>query len=312
MTTRSAQPSEAAPKLDPSGLGHLLVVYVVWSSTYLAIRLAVREGAGFPPFTLGLLRALPAGLILLLWGRLRRQRVRLSWHEAGLLALSGALLWLGGNGLVTFAEQRADSGLAALIVAASPIWVAILEAFWDRQWPSLQLAAALLVGFSGIGLLSLPHLRTGVQADTVSMIALVAAALLWALGSVIQARKPVDLSAWVSAGYQMLFASFGFALIAALSQEPLPTPTGQAWMAYVYLVLVGSVLAFTSYVTALRKLPTRIVMTYAYVNPVLALLLGRMVLSEEITGWTVAGSLLVLLGVAGVFRERRVKAGSPA
>lgn len=295
-------------QLDRGGLAHLLVVYVVWSSTYLAIRLAVREGAGFPPFTLGLLRALPAGLILLLWGRLRGQRLRITRGEMGLLALSGMLLWLGGNGLVTFAEQRADSGLAALIVAASPIWVAILEALWDRQWPSLTLSAALLLGFSGIGLLALPELRSGAQADSVAMIALIVATLLWSLGSLIQARNPVDLSARVSAGYQMLFGALGFALIAALAQEAAPNPTREAWFAYGYLVLIGSVLAFTSYVSALRRLPTRIVMTYAYVNPVLAVLLGWAVLGEEITLWTIAGSLLVLAGVAGVFRERRIQA----
>jgi len=298
--------------LDPAGLGHLLVVYIVWSSTYLAIRLAVREGAGFPPFTLGYLRALPAGLILLAWGWLRHQRLRISWREAGLLAFSGTLLWLGGNGLVTFAEQRAESGLAALVVAATPIWTAIIDAVLDREWPSWQLTAALLVGFSGIGVLTLPQISGGVEADVIAMAALVAATILWAIGSVTQARLPVDLSARVSAGYQMVFGAAGFMLVAALMAEPTPAPTNEAWLAYAYLVLVGSVLAFTSYVTALRVLPTRIVMTYAYINPVLAVLLGWMVLGEKITIWTMGGSLLVLVGVAGVFRERRLKQAPPA
>lgn len=308
--------SKANPRndkvLDPAGLGHLLVVYIVWSSTYLAIRLAVREGAGFPPFTLGYLRALPAGLILLAWGWLRHQRVRISWREAGLLAFSGTLLWLGGNGLVTFAEQRAESGLAALVVAATPIWTAIIDAILDREWPSGQLAAALLVGFGGIGVLTLPQISSGVEADVIAMAALIGATILWAIGSVAQARLPVNLSARVSAGYQMLFGAAGFVLVAALLGEPAPAPTSEAWWAYIYLVLIGSVLAFTSYVTALRVLPTRIVMTYAYVNPVLAVALGWLVLGEQITGWTVAGSLLVLLGVAGVFRERRMHQRPPA
>ena len=298
--------------LDPAGLGHLLVVYIVWSSTYLAIRLAVREGAGFPPFTLGYLRALPAGLILLAWAWLRHQRLRISWREAGLLAFSGTLLWLGGNGLVTFAEQRAESGLAALVVAATPIWTAIIDAILDREWPSWQLTAALLVGFSGIGVLTLPQISSGMEADVIAMAALIAATILWAIGSVAQARLPVDLSARVSAGYQMVFGAAGFILVAALMAEPAPAPTNEAWLAYAYLVLVGSVLAFTSYVTALRVLPTRIVMTYAYINPVLAVLLGWMVLGEKITIWTMGGSLLVLVGVAGVFRERRLKQAPPA
>jgi drug/metabolite transporter (DMT)-like permease len=309
MSTRGKDTNKA---LDPAGLGHLLVVYIVWSSTYLAIRLAVREGAGFPPFTLGYLRALPAGLILLAWGWLRHQRLRISWREAGLLAFSGTLLWLGGNGLVTFAEQRAESGLAALMVAATPIWTAIIDAILDREWPSWQLTAALLVGFGGIGVLTLPQISGGVEADMIAMAALIAASILWAIGSVGQARLPVDLSARVSAGYQMVFGAAGFMLVAALMAEPAPSPTNEAWLAYTYLVLVGSVLAFTSYVTALRVLPTRIVMTYAYINPVLAVLLGWMVLGETITLWTVGGSLLVLVGVAGVFRGRRLKQAPPA
>ena len=309
MSTRKAASNKP---LDPAALGHLLVVYIVWSSTYLAIRLAVREGAGFPPFTLGYLRALPAGLILLAWGWLRHQRVRVSWREMGLLAFSGTMLWLGGNGLVTFAEQRAESGLAALVVAATPIWTAIFDAILDREWPSWQLTAALIIGFGGICLLTLPEISGGVEADVVAMAALVAASILWAIGSVAQARLPVDLSARVSAGYQMLFGAAGFVVVAALMGEPAPAPSTEAWWAYAYLVLIGSVLAFTSYVTALRRLPTRIVMTYAYVNPVLAVLLGWAVLGEQITAWTIGGSLLVLLGVAGVFRERRLKQPPPA
>lgn len=291
-------------KLDPLGLAHLAVVYLVWSSTYLAIRLAVREGAGFPPFTLGFMRALPAGILLLTWSRLQKRSIGLTGRELLILAASGTLLWVGGNGLVTFAEQRADSSLAALLVAATPIWVAIIEALIDRKLPSVQLFLALLIGFSGIGVLTAPGLMTGIQADMTAMLALIAASITWASGSVLQARNQVRATPRVSAGYQMLFGSVGFYLIARLMSEPAPTPTQEAWGAWLYLVLVGSVFAFTSYVTALRLLPTRIVMTYAYVNPVLAVLLGRLWLGEEITAWTIAGSALVLLGVAGVFRER--------
>jgi drug/metabolite transporter (DMT)-like permease len=294
--------------LDPRGLLHLAVVYLVWSSTYLAIRLAVREGAGFPPFTLGFMRALPAGILLLTWGFLQKGSIRLNRRELLILAGSGMLLWLGGNGLVTFAEQRADSGLAALMVAGTPIWVAIIEALIDRKLPSLQIFIALLIGFGGIGVLTAPSLMTGIRADVVAIVALLGAEICWGLGSVLQARKSVRSNPRVSAGYQMLFGAIGFFLVARLLNEPVPTPTPEAWGAWLYLVLVGSVIAFTSYVTVLRLLPTRIVMTYAYVNPVLAVVLGWLWLGEEITGWTLAGSALVLLGVAGVFRERNTKA----
>ncbi len=279
------------------------MVYVVWSSTYLAIRIAVREGAGFPPFMLGLTRSALAAAVLFAWSRLRGERLRLSRPELLTLAASGLLLWVGGNGLVTFAETRAASGLAALMVAASPIWAAIIEAVLDRKWPSLQLAVSLLIGFSGIAVLTAPEIMTGVQADTIAILALIGAAITWASGSVLQARRPVSVSPRTSSAYQMAFGSVGFAALVLLFREPLPTPTPEAWIAWVYLALLGSIFAFTAYVTALRLLPTRVVMTYAYVNPVLALMLGSF-LNEQITAWTIAGSLFVLLGVAGVFRER--------
>lgn len=293
-------------RLDPAGLANLFVVYLVWSSTYLAIRIAVREGAGFPPFMMGLMRAALGGSILLAWSWLQRQRIKLSRREALVLAVSGLLLWVGGNGLVTFAEQRTESGLAALLVAASPIWAAVIEAVLDRKLPSRLLFGSLLLGFGGMALLTLPSLTSGIHADSIAILALIAAPVTWALGSVFQARNKVDLPPRVSSAYQMLFGAVGFALIVLLRGEPTPTPNNEAWLAWLYLVIFGT-LAFTSYVTALKLLPTRIVMTYAYVNPVLAIVLGYFVLAEQITVYTIAGSLLVLLGVAGVFRERLAK-----
>src|SRR5687768_10949982 len=114
------------------GLAYLLVVYLVWGSTYLAIRVAVREGSGFPPFTMSALRVLVAGLALLAFCRLRDLRVRLTREELWVLAVSGLALWFGGNGLVAWAEQRADSGYAAILVGTTPIFVALIESRLDR------------------------------------------------------------------------------------------------------------------------------------------------------------------------------------
>lgn len=300
METKKAIQSSA---LDPVGLANLFVVYLVWSSTYLAIRIAVREGGGFPPFTMAFMRASLGGVILLLFSYLARQRLKLTRHELFVVAASGILLWVGGNGLVTFAEQRAESGLAALLVSASPIWAAVIEAAIDRKLPSGQMVVALLIGFGGIALLTAPALMTGVRADVIAVLALMTAPITWATGSVLQARGRLDLSPRVSSAYQMLFASLAFLVPIVLLKEPLPAPAQDAWLAWLYLVIFGT-LAFISYVTALRRLPTRIVMTYAYVNPVLAVVLGYFVLGEDITIWTIAGSALVLLGVAGIFRER--------
>src|SRR5512143_3183458 len=182
------------------GLAHLFVVYVVWSSTYLAIRLAVRPGAGFPPFTLGALRCLCAAPLLLGWAALRGVRVRPTRAELATLALSGTLLWMLGNGLVVFAEQRAESAVAALIVSSTPIWVALLESAADRRWPGPGLSLALLVGFSGAALLSFPALRDGVSADATSIAVLLVGALSWGGGSLYQRRRQLGLDPVVSSG----------------------------------------------------------------------------------------------------------------
>ncbi len=290
----------------------LLVVYVVWGSTYLAIRVAVGEGGGFPPFIMGAMRVLLAGVLLLLWAGLTWSRLRPTKEELLVLAVSGILLWTGGNGLVMWAEQRADSAYAALLVGSTPIWVAVMMAFLDRRPPSWLLAGSLLIGFAGLVLLTAPVLATGTRADTLAVIALLAAPVSWGIGSLIQNRRPVGMSVIASSAYQHLFGGAGFLVLVLIFNEPLPNPTPAAWWAWGYLVVFGSLLAFTSFVRALRSLPTNIVMTYAYVNPVIAMILGRLILNEAITAWTVGGAALILLGVAGVFRDRYVNGTATA
>jgi drug/metabolite transporter (DMT)-like permease len=300
------------PSLNRSGLAHLAVVYVVWGSTYLAIRVAVREGAGFPPFSMAALRVLVAAALLLGWGALARHRLRPTRAELAVLAATGVMLWTTANGLVTWAEQRADSGLAALLVATMPLWAAACEYHLERRPPTWRLVASLLTGFAGVGLLTAPILRAGVHADVQAVLALLAAPASWAIGSVwIQRRRP-DLSPQVASGYQQLCGGVGFVLLALLTGEPRPQPTGEAWLAWGYLVVFGSVVAFTSFVNVLRLLPVDVGMTYAYANPVVAVFLGWLILREPITWWTLAGTVLVVAGVVGVFRDRRTSRRAPA
>jgi drug/metabolite transporter (DMT)-like permease len=157
----------------------------------------------------------------------------------------------------------------------------------------------------GTGLIAYPGLRSGVRADVVSVIVLLLGSLSWGLGSLLQRRHPVDLDAIASAAYQQLFGGLGVLSLSFIVGEPLPTPTPMAWLGFAFLLVFGSLFAFTSYLTALRLLPTRVVFTYAYVNPVLAALLGWLFLDERISGWTLGGAALVLLGVAGTFRLKR-------
>jgi drug/metabolite transporter (DMT)-like permease len=286
------------------GLAFLLVVYVVWGSTYLGIRVAVRDGSGFPPFTMGATRAFVAGGVLLLVTALLRQRIRPTRTELWVLFVSGVLLWAGGNGLVAWAEQRADSGYAAVVVGSTPIWVAAIEAVLDRRRPSTMLIAALLLGLIGVAFLSVPALEQGSRIDAPTVVALFTASATWALGSVLQRRRRVTLGPWVSAAYQMLFGGVGYLPLIVLNHEPIPHPTPDAWLAWAYLVVFGSLVGFSSYVQVLHRLPTRLAMTYSYVNPVIAVLLGTVLLSEPLSAWTLAGVTLVLLGVAGVYRAR--------
>lgn len=303
-------PAEQTKQVTAKGLAYLVTVYLIWGSTYLAIRYAVREGAGIAPFALGAIRTLVAGIILLGWGMIRGMRVRLSRSEVVTLALAGLLMWPGANGLVNWAEQRADSSYAALLVGALPIWTAVIDAVWRRQWPSLRLFVFLAIGFAGIGLLTVPKLLVAEGADLVTILMLVAAPITWAVGTLLQVHRPVGTSPLVSSAYLHLFGGVGFALLFVVMREPWPTPTADAWIALVYLITAGSIIAFTAYVQVLHLLPTQIAMTYAYVNPAVAVILGWMMLQEGISPIVLGGMGLILLGVWGVFRERFSRAPS--
>ena len=290
--------------LPIKGLLNLVVVYLVWGSTYLFIRVAVREGSGFPPFAMVASRILCATAILFPLAWLLKHRLAVSRSELRLLAVSGLLLWLGGNGLVTWAERHADSGYAALILGTTPIWAVILEAILDRKAPSPLLILSMLVGFTGLGVLVWPVLQKGVVADLSSTIALLIAAILWPGGSLMLQRSPPKSTAVVVGAYQQFFGGLGLVVVMLLAAEPWPQPNPSAWIGWVYLVIAGSVISFTSYVIAVRTLPITVVTTYAYVNPVIAVLLGRVVLDEPITSSTLLGMILILAGVASVFRHR--------
>jgi drug/metabolite transporter (DMT)-like permease len=303
--TRAAAGGDPLP-VTPQGLLNLFTVYLIWGSTYLAIRLAVRPGAGIQPFTLGFGRMLVAGLILLGWGRLQGKSPIPTRRELGVLAGSGLLLWTGANGMVSWAEQRIDSSFAAVLIATIPLWTVAIEALLDRELPSRGTWVALLLGFSGAFVLSFPRISTSASGDALSLFALMLAPLAWSLGSLLQRRNPTRMPARVSAGIQLLFAALGFGVLMLLVGEHSPQPTLEAGLAWLYLVIFGSVIGFTSYVRVLQLLPTSLAMTYAYVNPVIAVLLGVGLLGETLTLASLVGAALVLMGVLGVFRTRAV------
>jgi len=299
-------------QLSKKGLIHLFIVYTVWSSTYLAIRIAVDPANGFPPFLMGASRVLVAAVILLAIARWQGKGIRLSFDDAVSLAVSGTLLWVVGNGLVLWAELHADSGFSCLMVSSAPIWATILELFIYKRSPTLLLVGALILGFMGVLVLSFPSMAKGTSADVFAVLALILSAVGWSMGSVFQSRHPVKLSPQVTSGYQHLFAGVGFLVVSLCFGETVPHPTVQAWAAWGYLVIFGSVIAFTSYIFALKLLPISIAMTYAYVNPVLALFLGWWLLGESITVWTILGAGLVIVSVIGIFRAKQQPTMTPS
>lgn len=291
-------------RLPIAGLLHLFVTWVVWGSTYLAIRIAVREGAGWGPFWMGSSRVVVAGAALLLIAGMLRRRIRPTGPELLVVVVSGVLMWVGGNGGVNWAEQRIDSGLAALIVGTMPMWVALAEAVLERRAPSFFLMGAIVTGFAGLVVLTLPLLRQGVDGDLPGILVIIGATFAWGGGTLLLSRRPVGLDPLAMGGWQQLAGAIGFAVLALTLSEPAPAPTAAAWGAWGYLVVFGSILAFTSYLAAIKLLPTSIVMTYTYVNPVIAVFLGWIVLSEPVTITMMAGMVLILAGVWGVFRDR--------
>lgn len=315
--------STGAPSTAPHGPGLLAVwsalmtVHLVWGSTYLAIRVVVES---MPPLLAMGVRFLAAGLLLagFLLVRRGRRALRVSRRQLAGAGLVGLLLLLGGNGGVAVAEQTVPSGIAALLVAATPLWLVLLRtAARDRPRPVSLLGT--FVGFLGIAVLVQPGASLGENVETWGLVTVVAAAGSWALGSFLSPRLPMPGDAFVATTWQMLVG--GGVMVAAgaavgeLGGLDLAGVTGAAWAWLGYLVVVGSLVAFSAYVWLLHHAPISLTATYAYVNPVVAVLLGALILDEPVTAAVVAGGAVVVLGVAlvvSVERPRRTPAPPPA
>ncbi len=279
------------------------LVYVVWGSTYLAIRYVV---AGLPPLETAAVRFLVAALLLGGWVLVRRgagpfRAPARQWAAAGLV---GLLLLLGGNGLVMLAEDaHLPSGLTALLVAAVPLWVVVLRwASHDRPAPRTLLGVG--IGFAGLGLLLLPGARPAGVAWSAAGLVVVASAL-WALGSFLGGRLAQPRDGVVTTFAQMLGGAAGLAVAGALHDERFPRHgvPASAWWAFWYLVVFGSVVAFTAYSWLLHHVPLSTVATYAYVNPVVAVALGALVAGEQLSVTSVVGGLVTVVAVFVVVSE---------
>ena len=310
QSTQAVRENKKAVSVRRAGLAAwicLLIVYVVWGSTYLAIRVGVET---MPPLLMAAARSLVAGLIMFPLGLRRRRSAPLErrwpsgvqWRAC---ATAGVLL-LVGQGVVGVAERTIPSGLAALLVATVPLWLLGLDAGLNRARLGWAQLAGLLVGLAGVALLSTLGGGAG-QISVTGVLIVLGAAGMWALGTMTARRGTFPSSPVLATGMELLAGGVVLLVLASATGEfgslRLGHVSAGSWLALGYLIVIGSIVAFSAYGIAVRSLPTPTVATYAYVNPVIAVLLGALILGERLTPAMIGGGVLVVGAVVLVVRR---------
>jgi len=275
----------------------LFALYVIWGSTYLAIRFAL---ASYPPFLLAGVRFLGAGTLLYGFLRMRGMAAPTArqWRNA---AFTGVLLLGFGNGLVCFAEERVSSGIAAVAVASMPLFAALFAGMYG-QWATRRETVGLLIGFAGVVVL---NLGSGLSGSRLGALALLTAAMCWAFGSVWSRRQDMP-SGPMNTAAQMLCASVALLAVGFGGGERLPAhPALHATLALLYLAVFGSIIAFSAYLYVLRHARPALATSYAYVNPPVAVLFGVLLAGEHVGPFDLAGMAVILLGVGVITLAKR-------
>ena len=285
------------------------MVYVLWGSTYLAMRIVVQQ---MGPALMGGTRFLISGAIMLAACAALKQKIAITRKDLLPLAATGILLLVMGNIGVAWAEVTVPSGLAALVVAIIPIYVAIIEA-WALKSDRLQPRGILGLAFGSAGVVILlwPRLFTVLgRKELGGMLILLLASLAWSIGSIVSRRSKLSIGPAAATAYHMLIAgAVNMTIAIALGDLSRADWTSSSIWAIAYLVTGGSLIGFTAYVWLLDNVPTAKVSTYAYVNPVVAVLLGALILHEKIDGYIVAGAAVIIVGVVLVTTSK-IKAGA--
>ena len=281
-------------------LAAFIAVYIVWGSTYLAIRYAVQT---IPPFFMVGARFIVSGVMLYAWGRWRGspRPTSAQWRDA---TITGILMLCCGNGAVSWAEQRVPSGLAALLVAVVPLWIVLVD--WLRPHgtrPRLLVATGVVVGLIGLVVLIGPDSLAGHGSiDTAGALVLIVGSLAWAAGSVFTRYGALPDSAVMSTGLQMIGGSIALLIVGAARGEVSSLHLAQispaSWIGWVYLVTFGSLVGFTAYIYLLQTVSPAKASTYAYVNPLVAVLLGWAIAGESVTLRSLEAAAIILAGVA--------------
>jgi len=290
----------------------LLAVYIVWGSTYLAIRFTVET---IPPFLSAGIRFLVSGAVLMIWRRAVGDVMptRRQWRST---AIVGILLLLGGNGLVSFAELRIASGIAALIIGTVPLWLVLIEAVRPGGVRPTSLAIlGLMIGFGGIYLLVGPEdlSSASLQFDAFGIGTVMLASFLWSLGSIYSRGADLPSSSLMATGAEMLTG--GLALIAFSGSVgewrgfDFTTVSTSSWIGLFYLITFGSMVGFVSYIWLLKNAPVSLVATYAYVNPLVAVFLGAWLADETLNARILVAALVIIGSVLLINQTKRKPKG---
>lgn len=279
-------------------------IYVIWGTTYLGIRIAVET---MPPFTMAGARFLFSGALLFLVLRLRGEPLprRLHWRSALII---GALLLVGGNGFVTWSEQQVPSSTAALVVATVPLWIALFDwLLFEGRRPGKRVTTGLILGLIGILLLIGPgQVRGSAGFSLLALLVLLLAPLLWSLGSLYSRRAELPENTFMSTAMEMLAGGVLLLLAGFLTGETgrlaAANFSTRSLAAFAYLTVFGSIIAFTAYIWLLKQVQATKVATYTYVNPVIAVFLGWLILDETITPLTIVAVVIIVAAVVLITR----------
>ncbi len=289
----------------------LLALYIIWGSTYLAIRFAVET---IPPFMHASLRFLISGAILYIWRRMAGDEAPTvgNWKAT---AIVGAALLLGGNGLVAWAEQTVPSGIAALMISTSPFWLVLFEAVRSGGVkPTWQSIVGLILGFGGVFLLIGPAeiLGTSGRFDTFGIILLLLAPISWSMGSIYARSADMPKSTLLGTGMEMLTGAVALFLVSLVKGELNGFSVGQvstqSWLGLLYLITFGSLVGFVAYGWLLHNAPVSLLSTYAYVNPVVAVFLGWLFANEKLTPQMGVASAIIIASVILINSARQASA----
>jgi drug/metabolite transporter (DMT)-like permease len=280
-----------------------LTVYIVWGSTYFFISRAL---SGFPPFLLGAIRFVVAALIMMIWAIWKKENL-FDRQSIKLAAISGFLILFIGNGVVIFVEQYVETAWVAIIISAAPLWYVVYDKpHWKENFNSKSILTGLFLGLIGIFLLFLPNISPAYKTnrnpyETIALFALIIGSMSWVVGSLFAKYKKTDAPATVNTSWQMFFAGLYFFIGALITGEyktfHFSAVPREAWYSISYLVIFGSILAYSCFVWLMEVRSPAQVSTYAYVNPVVAVLLGVFLASEHINLLQVSGLIVILLSV---------------